>query len=269
MAVEPRHTPLQDDLSRAEALLTSGETVELEVTGLNRGGLLVRFGDIGGFIPNSQLPASSGQDLAASKKTWVGSRLTLRVIEVDPRRPSVIFAADDAPAPEPPPEHLSYTSGEIVSGVVQEIFEDGVLLQLEGACGLIAKSDLAWRWLDHPGDFVNPGDLLEARVLGSGDDRADLRLSRKDLVANPWQIFGHIHKAGDLVLGTILQIRRTGLLVRLVPGVRGLVHRKDIDTPQVMQLDQIVSPGDKVTVRIAEFNPKKEHIRLKMWWAPK
>ncbi len=274
MAPEVHPESREADISRAQALLTSGETVELEVTGLNRGGLLVRFGELSGFIPNSHLPSSEEPDLAAGKKAWVGARLALRVIEIDQRRPSVIFTAASLDGAGESPdgiaaETLAFSPGEVVSGLVRQIFDDGILVELEGATGFIAKPDLAWRWLEHPSDFTEPGEQLEARVIGPGNGRADLRLSRKEVVANPWQIFGRIHKAGDLVLGTILQIRSSGLLVRLVPGVRGLVQREDIDTPQVEQLEQILGVGDKVTVRIAELNPKKEHLRLKMWWAPK
>jgi small subunit ribosomal protein S1 len=259
----------QDGLARAEDLLASGEIVELEVIGTNRGGVLVRFDGLPGFVPNSQLPlgrAGKGRGgLFDRKKALVGSSLKLRVIEIDARRPSVIFGLAEESVPQA--QDGAYSPGRIVSGTVEEISDGGVLLQLESASGFIHKSDLAWRWLKHPGDFVEVGETLEAKVVGAGNGEADLRLSCKELVANPWPIFGRIHKAGDLVLGTILQIRRSGMLVRLVPGVRGLVRRKDIDTPQADELEQIVSPGDKVTVRIAELDPKKEHIRLKMWWA--
>jgi len=274
MAGKEENDDNRADLSRAEALLVSGKTIDLTVIAFNRGGLLVNFGSLAGFIPNStilmDLQTKERKKLADRKEELIGTELTLKVIEIDRNRPSVIFApaaqeGQEHPSSEPAP----YAQGTKVRGTVMTVADEGVTLRLPKCSGFIPRSELAWRWLKHPGDFVETGQELECVVMGPAPDRPGVQLSRKQLVPNPWKVFGRFHKAGDLVTGKILQVRQDGLLVQLVAGIHGLLHRRDIDTRQVKRLKEIVSPGDEITVRIAGLDENKESIQLKMWWSAK
>ena len=273
MAGEQENRAVQEELARAEALLASGETITLKVRATNRGGLLVSLGELAGFIPNSSIPAfrksRDRRRLADHKKQMIGAELVLKVIEIDENRPSVIFSPVEEDEAGAAPVAAPYVEGETVEGSVKEVTDEGVVLKLPNGSGFIPKEELAWRWLEHPGDFVKAGQKLECVVKGHDGDPPTLLLSRKELVPSPWKVFGRFHKAGDLVTARVLQIRKDGLFVQLFAGIHGLLHRRDINTGQAGRLNKILSAGDEIVVRIAGLDAKKEMLRLKMWWTPK
>ncbi|MFP4344302.1 MAG: S1 RNA-binding domain-containing protein [Anaerolineales bacterium] len=176
----------QQDWIRAEKMLDSGDTFEAEVTDVNRGGVLVNFGRLQAFVPNSHLtsvPMGLKRDaFREAKEELVGKTLTLSVIEVKQRRRRLI--ASERAARKQKREQLleELAEGDIRSGLVRNIVDFGVFVDLGGIDGLIHISELDWEYVKDPNNVLSVGDEVEVYVLNVDRERERIALSRKRVI---------------------------------------------------------------------------------------
>jgi small subunit ribosomal protein S1 len=185
---------VQEDWQEAERMLEAGEIYEGEISGYNRGGLLVPFGRIRGFIPASHtvgMPRGlKGEERRDRLADMVGDEVGLKVIEVDRHRRRLILSQRQARRAwqriqrKRVMEELA--EGKTVSGTVTGITDFGAFVDLGGADGLIHISELSWRQVDDPREVVEVGDEVEVYVLNLDWDRTRIALSLKRLAPNPW-----------------------------------------------------------------------------------
>jgi small subunit ribosomal protein S1 len=174
-----------EDWARAEELLRNGQEFEATVTGFNRGGVVVAFGHLEGFVPNSHLERSRSRDREA-KANLVGQTLSLGVLEVD--RPNRRLVLSRRPAGEHSKEQIlsQLEKGQVHTGVVRNLVSYGAFVDLGGMDGLIHISELDWRYVDHPSEVLSVGDEVEVYVLDVDRERSRISLSRKYLLPRPW-----------------------------------------------------------------------------------
>ncbi len=258
----------QEDWEQAQALMESGEVLELEVVGRNRGGLVVTFGRLRGFLPNSHIPSlrrgASVEQLNQQKEEKIGEKLLLKIIEVDERQRRLILSGRAAQRERRQQRLEQLTVGEVLEGRVVNLVDFGAFIDLGGVDGLVHISELDWQRVDHPSEVVELGELLEVKLIGVDVDRERVSLSRKALLENPWQQLGDSYQQGDLVEGEITNIRDFGAFVMLPEGIEGLIHTSEIGIDGPGEPKDVLRTGDKVLARVIEIDPERERISLSL-----
>jgi small subunit ribosomal protein S1 len=256
----------QEDWLRAQDLLENEEVFEAEVMDFNRGGVLVSFGRLQGFVPNSHLTSIPrglrGDRLREAKAELVGQTLSLVVIEVNQRRRRLISSERAARRHQRQQLLDELTEGEVRTGVVRNVVDFGAFVDLGGADGLIHISELDWRHVDHPSDVLSVGDEVEVYVLNVDRERERIALSRKRLLPDPWQcVIADLHE-GEVVEGTVTSVAEFGAFVDLGEGVEGLIHTSEIPGGTATLSD--LEPGFPVRVRVLEIDEGQHQIALSL-----
>ncbi|HZD56904.1 MAG TPA: S1 RNA-binding domain-containing protein, partial [Anaerolineales bacterium] len=258
----------QEDWDRAKANYGDGTVTELEVVGYNKGGLLVQFGRLEGFVPNSHIidirRGVSRQERDAAKADMIGQKLECKVLEVDQRQTRLLFSERDAQQELRERRLQEIEKGQVLTGKVVNIVNFGAFIDLDGVDGLVHISELAWERVGHPSEVVNLGDEIEVEVMDVDAERERVSLSRKARLPSPWDQVQEKYKPGDLVEGKVTNVRDFGAFVKLAEGVVGLVHVSEIGFGGGGNPKELVKPGDTVLARIMDIEPKKERMSLSM-----
>jgi small subunit ribosomal protein S1 len=185
MVVSLHRELAERDWDRARRLLDSGEVIETEVTGFNRGGVTVSLGRLRGFVPNSHLARPNSRD-PATKRTLVGQTLRLVILEVDESERQLVLSERLAKDTEARDVMSSIAPGQVLMGTVRNIVDFGAFVDLGGMDGLIHVSELDWAHVAHPRDVLAVGDDVEVYVLDVDRGKGRIALSRKYLLPRPW-----------------------------------------------------------------------------------
>lgn len=254
------------DWLRAQDLLESGKIFEADVTGHNRGGVLVSFGRLRGFVPNSHLTSIPrglrGNRLKEAKEDLVGETIPLVVIEVNQRRRRLVLSERLADRRRSQRLLDELTEGEVRKGTVCNIVDFGAFVDLGGIDGLIHISELDWKHVDHPSEILNVGEEVETYVLDVDRERKRIALSRKRLLPDPWDSVVENLNAGEEVRGTITSIVPFGIFVEVGDGVDGLVHTSEM--PNDEQLMEELETGMPVTVEVLDIDNWQHQIALRL-----
>jgi small subunit ribosomal protein S1 len=256
------------DWEQATRLLASGEIVEAEVSGFNRGGLLVRFGRLEGFVPASHLGdvpmGMPDQEHRAAITKMIGSMIGLKVIEVNQARRRLILSQREAQRGYRAQHKQQLLDklkvGMIVSGKVTGIRDFGVFVDVGGADGLIHVSELDWHRVPHPSQAVKVGQEVEVYVLELDMARQRIALSLRRTKADPWTTVEQNYKIGQVIEGTVSNVAAYGAFVVLQDGIEGLLHLSEMGDGSLSEPHSFVKPGDKISVRIVRIEPERKRI---------
>ena len=242
----------QKDWLRARELLDDGETCEGDVTDVNSGGVLVSFGRLHGFVPNSHLasvpPGLRGERLREAKRDLVGQTLTLAVLEVEQRRRRLVLSERAANRGRRQELFSELSEDEERTGIVRNLVDYGAFVDLGGVDGLVHISELDWRHLDHPSDVLAVGDEIDVKVLSVDRERERIELSRKRMLPDPWPVVVGELEVDQVVEGRVTNVVDFGAFVDVGQGVEGLVHTSEM-------------PGGKVTgARLGRDVPVKVRV---------
>jgi small subunit ribosomal protein S1 len=259
----------QYDWEEAKRLLGSDQAVEVVVKGNNRGGILVQWNRLEGFIPSSHL-VSVG---TGGRETWdsmIGMKLGVKVIEVDQARRRLIFSEREAQrewrAQQKARLLAELKEGDVVKGTVTGLRDFGAFVNLGGADGLIHVSELAWHRVDHPRDVLKVGDEIEVYVLSLDRQSNRIALSRKRLLEDPWQKAGEKYHEGQAVEGTVTNVVDFGAFVALDDGLEGLLHLSEMGDGSLKEPFSYVKKGDRLTLRISHLEPEKRRVGFTQRW---
>ncbi len=263
---------LNQDWIDAEALLGSGDIVELEIGGYNKGGAIVPFGRLRGFIPASHLTELSPgmndrkrQQRLAKLRT---QKLPLKVIEVDRRRRRLVFSQKDAQKEweEKRKQELidSLSVGDVLTGSVSGMRDFGAFVDIGGADGLVHISELAWHRVEHPRDVVKVGDEFEVYVLSLDKQEQRISLSRKKLLPNPWETVEERYTMNQLVEGTITRIVDYGAFAEVEPGIEGLLHLSQLSRGNVDRADDVVKENETHLLRVVSIDRRRQRMGLSL-----
>jgi small subunit ribosomal protein S1 len=257
----------QGDWLRAEEMLESGEIFEGEVVDSNRGGVIVPFGRLRGFVPNSHL-SSLPSGLRAgrvqeAKSDLVGKKLHLAVIEVNQRRRRLVLSKRAADRRRKGSLLEDIEKGQIRKGIVRNLVDFGAFVDLGGVDGLIHISELDWRHVDHPSDVLNLGEEVEVEVLSVDQEQQRIGLSRKRLLPDPWHQVVDNLAVDDIVEGTVTNVVPFGVFVDIGEGVEGLVHTSEMPSGDIVLETDLVE-GAHVAVRILSIDHDKHQLALRL-----
>jgi small subunit ribosomal protein S1 len=264
------------DWLRAEEFFKSGEIYEGKISNRNKGGLIVPFGRISGFLPASQL-VNMPRRLSHEKKMaklseFVGQTLPLKVIEVNRQRRRLIFSERAAQRQwrEQQKEQLmnQLCEGDTRRGTVSSLCNFGAFVDLGGADGLVHISELAWYRVKHPREVLSVGDEVDVYVLRLDYKRRRIGLSIKRLQPDPWTLVDDKYQVGQLVQGKITNVVDFGAFACIEPGVEGLIHISQLAKGNVGHPSNVVNTGDELTLRVISVDTDRRRIGLSLRQAP-
>jgi small subunit ribosomal protein S1 len=261
-----------EDWKNAEELLEKQENWQGFVADANRGGLIILFGNVRGFVPASHvsdLPRGLNEDeRRAYLSRLVGQPVTLKVIEVNRKRRRLVFSQREAQRDrrDARKETLlgELKEGEIRTGVVSGLRDFGAFVDLGGADGLIHISELAWHRVKHPKEVLNVGDQVTVYVLRLDDEGKRIGLSLKRLQPNPWSLVEEMYHVGQLVSGSISRLADFGAFVSMEPGIEALLHLSQIGNPTPTHPSQVVYEGQHLLMRVISIEPEKQRLGLSL-----
>lgn len=256
----------QKDWDEARRLLNTDEVVEVLVTGYNRGGVLVRWRQLEGFIPTSHLLTMGLERREAHGKQILGCK----VIEVDQARRRLIFSEREAQKEWRQQQKAKLLSelmeGDVVKGVVTGLRDFGAFVNLGGADGLIHVSELAWHRVDHPKDILHVGDEIEVYVLSLDRDTNRIALSRKRLLPDPWSDAMNRYHEGQQVEGNVTNVVDFGAFIALDDGLEGLLHLTEMGDGALKEPYSYIKKGDRLQLRISRLEPDKRRVGFTQRW---
>lgn len=261
-----------EDWKRAEQLMNEEVIWEAMVADANRGGLIIPFGNLRGFIPASHvadLPRGLNED---DRKDYlmnmVGRKINTKVIEVNHKRRRLVFSQREAQREkrEARKEILldKLEEGQVVEGIVSGLRDFGAFVDLGGADGLIHISELAWHRVKHPREVLNVGDRVKVYVLRLDDEGKRIGLSLKRLQQNPWQVVEELYHVGQLIEGKISRVAPFGAFVSLEPGIEALLHISQIANHEVTDPALIVNENETYLMRIISIEADKQRLGLSL-----
>lgn len=257
---------------KAEQDLAAGTLLDLEIIGWNRGGLVVRYETLEGFVPNSHIQAMRGargrHESEEKKRELVGSRLQVKAIEVESGRQRLVFSERAAQSEVRQQRLQELAKGQILRGTVVNTVDFGVFVDLGEVDGMVHKSELSWGNLDSASAELSVGDEIEVQVLEVDRERERVSLSRKVLLPNPWKLLAEKHEPGSLMTGEVTKVLDFGAFVHLQEGVEGLVHVSQLGYTAPGSPDSVVVPGEKVLVKVLYIDVERERISLSMRQVP-
>ena len=216
------------------AKLESGEIITVVPYDANRGGLLVEYEGIRGFLPVSQLSAEHYPRVGSSDKDEILQRLNslvkkdikARILDADRKANKLIFSEKEAVKEGLAERFQKLAIDDTVTGVVTGVVDFGVFVNVEGIEGLIHISEISWERVNNPSDYVKVGQTIEAKIIAIDKER--LSLSMKQLTKDPWLDEVEQFKPGEKVEGTVTRITPFGAFVQLSPAVEALVHVSEL-----------------------------------------
>jgi small subunit ribosomal protein S1 len=266
-SVEKKHIA---NWEQVKDLYLRDEIVDLTVTGHNRGGLLVEGEGLYGFVPFSHLLDLAGKteniDRDHDLETYVGRSLKLKVIECVPEDGRVVFSERAAQSQSGTRAELfhSLQPGQHTQGVVTNVTDFGVFVDLGGVEGLIHISELSWGRVSHPAQIVKVGSTIEVQVLDLAPERCRVALSLKRLLQNPWQNAPVEFPEGSIQPATVTSVLSYGAFAKLDAGVEGLIHSSEIPDVESRPIKEILVEGQRIQVRILHLDVAHQRMGLSM-----
>ncbi len=262
--------PAKDPWQLAQTLYDNDETIELTVTGHNKGGLLVSWHELQGFIPASQLLNFPQFHLPSERinalSRWHEKTLTLKIIELNQTANRLIFSERAALVNMDEKKRLldQVAVGQLLQGEVTNLTHFGAFVDLGGIEGLIHISEFSWSRVSHPSQIVTPGQAITVQVIQVDEKNERIALSLKRLKTNPWQNIEERYAVGDFVRGPVSNVVHFGAFVRIEDELEGLVHISELAEGSFLHPRDVVRKGEIVRARIIHIDGREKKLALSM-----
>jgi small subunit ribosomal protein S1 len=253
--------------SDAEKAMKSEQVLELPIKEANKGGLIVEWQGIAGFLPASQLRAENyprvddgnKDEILKELKKLVSKKLALTIIGVNPKEGKLIFSEKGNTKEDKKEMVTKYSVGDEINGEVTGVVDFGIFLKVEdGLEGLVHISEIDWSLVDDPRVLYKLGDKVKAKIIEIKDGK--ISLSIKALKENPWDRVANKYKKDDEVNGVVIKFNKHGALVSIEEGVAGLVHVSEFGDDK--KLKEALSLGKSYSFKITLFDPKEHKMTL-------
>ena len=262
------------DWDKAEKLLADESLYESEIAGYNKGGLIVKLGQLRGFVPASQVSLSRRMAYGGSTpdQRWgkmVGQPIIVKVLEVDRERQRLIFSelAVLQESREIFKERLlqEISIGDEIDGRVTSLADFGAFVNINGADGLVHLTEISWDRIKHPSDVLKVGESVRVRVISIDEERKRIGLSIRQLLDDPWpEKVAHLRE-GQLIQCKIVRLVKFGAFARLEgTDIEGLVHISELSEQRVEHPKEVLAEGEELTLRIVRIEADKHRIGLSL-----
>lgn len=247
----------------------SGEVVQVKVVDVNKGGLLVDFSGLEGFIPASQLSAAHYPKVADDQRDQITTQLrelvnkmlSVKILSYDQQSNKLIFSEKAAGDSEIAEKAKSLPIGDRLTGEITGVVDFGIFVRIGDIEGLVHISEISWEKIDNLKDRYKPGQKVEVVVIGVEGSRVSLSMKR--LQDDPWQKKVEELKVGATAEGEVTRVTPFGAFVRLLDGVDGLVHISELGD-KLTDPHEVVSVGQKYSFEILSIEPMAHRISLRL-----
>jgi len=253
--------------AEAEEAIKKKTILDLPIKDANKGGLILEWQSIQGFLPASQLktehyprvPDGDKDRILEELKKLVGERLSVTIITASPKEGKLIFSEKDLEQKEKQQIIDRYEVGDSVEGDVTGVVDFGVFVKIEeGLEGLVHISEIDWGLVEDPRAFFKVGDKVKAKIIEIKDGK--ISLSVKALKENPWVEAAKKYNKGDDVQGVIIKFNRHGALASIEEGVAGLVHISEFGSEEKLRSN--LELGRTYPFKITLFDAKDQRMAL-------
>ncbi len=253
--------------SEAEMAIKDKTVFDLLIKDANKGGLIIDWQGVSGFLPASQLKPehyprvedSDKDKILKELKKLVGTKIGVTMISANPKDGKLIFSEKDG-NPEERQEVISkYSVGDELTCEITGVVDFGVFLKIEeGLEGLVHISELDWGLVEDPRAMFKLKDKVQAKIIDIKDGK--ISLSIKALKENPWKAFEKTLKKGDFIKGVVIKYNKHGALVSIREGVAGLVHNSTFGGEE--KLKEALQLGKNYPFTVTLFEPKEQRMTL-------
>jgi len=227
-----------------------------------KGGLSVDIG-VPAFLPGSQVDIQRVTDF----DHFVGQEIICKILKVNKKRGNVIVSRrrylEDQRSEDKKKALETLAEGQVLQGVVKNITNYGVFVDVGGIDGLLHITDMSWRRISHPSELVKIGDTITVKVISFDKKHEKISLGMKQLEENPWEKVEEKYEIGKKLKGKISSITDYGLFVEVDKGVEGLVHISEVSwTERINNLSKHYSVGDEIEVVIVALDKDNRRMSL-------
>ena len=239
-----------------------GDVVEGKVTRRIKGGLLVDIG-VPVFLPASQVDIRKPGDISR----FIGQDIECKILKIDTENRNIVVSRRKLIEEERQSSKdkilESIEVGQLRKGVVKNIADFGVFVDLGGLDGLLHISDLSWGRISHPSEVVSLDQEIECVVIGVDKDNEKISLGLKQKQESPWENVAARYPVNSKVKGTVVNIMNYGIFVRLEEGIEGLVHISEMSwTKRIVHPADMFHLNDEVEAVVLDVNKDKQEISL-------
>ncbi|WP_027360120.1 30S ribosomal protein S1 [Desulforegula conservatrix] len=238
--------------------------VEGIITSRVKGGFSVDIG-VAAFLPGSQADLRPIRNL----DELVGKSFTFKVLKYNRKRSNIVLSRrvilEQARENARSETLKSIEEGRVMQGIVKNITEYGVFVDLGGVDGLLHITDISWGRVKHPSEMFSVGDTINVKILSYDLEKERVSLGMKQLAPDPWSIASEKYSIGKKVNGKVVSLTDYGAFVELEEGVEGLIHVSEMSwTRKVRHPSKIVSVGEQVEAIVLDIKPENRRISLGM-----
>jgi len=265
---EAGHKKAWDNL---EKLYKEGKIVDSKVIDANKGGLMIKIGNVIGFLPVSQLtiehyPRIEGGDknkILTHLKSFTNQLLKTKIIDVNEKDEKLIVSEKAAWDDKQRKVVSQFKVGDKVKGKVTGVVNFGAFVEFgDGLEGLVHISELAWQRIDDPRDIIKVGDIVEAEIIEIEETK--ISLSIKKLQKDPWTTVQEKYKINDKVKGKVLKVNPFGAFVELDRDIHGLVHISELSDKKINSPEAAIKVGENYEFTILSIEPENHRLGLSL-----
>jgi small subunit ribosomal protein S1 len=241
---------------------SEGDEVEGRVMRKIKGGLLVDIG-VPVFLPASQVDIRRPPDIGE----YIGKNIKAQILKIDEQRRNIVISRrkliEEERAEQRKKLLATLKEGDMVTGVVKNIADFGVFVDLGGIDGLLHITDMSWGRISHPSEMVRIDQKIEVKVLNIDKEKEKIALGLKQKEDSPWEDIETKYPANTRVKGIVTNIVSYGAFVKLEDGVEGLVHISEMSwTKRINHPSEMLSVGEEIDVVVLDVNKDKQEISL-------
>ena len=269
------YTRAQEEMAwgLVESMLASEDVYEGEVSGFNKGGLIVTVSGLRGFVPASQVSALRRSMAVGDtpEQRWAkmhGETISVRIIEVDRERRRLILSerAASNESRQSIKERVidDLTIGESYTGRVTSLANFGAFVNINGADGLVHLSEISWERVQQPNEVLEVGQEVKVKVISIDKEKKRIGLSLRQLSEDPWKSRIEQFQVGQLLEGKITRLTKFGAFARLEGDIEGLIHVSEISDQRIEHPKEALNEGDTVILRIIRIDADRRRIGLSL-----
>ena len=221
-----------------------------------KGGLICLVDGIRAFVPASQLSNRYVEKIG----DFVGQTMKLKIIELDEQKRRIVASrravVREEGAAKKAEAWAKLEEGAIITGIIRRLTDFGAFVDVGGVDGLIHVTDLSWAHVKHPSEVVSPEQEVQVKVISLDKDRDRIQLGLKQLQPKPWDLAPEKYPENSVVTGKVVRITTFGAFVALEPGIDGLVHISQCAPMRINKVEDAVSVGDEVQVKVLSIDPE-------------
>ena len=249
--------------TRIEEALETDIIVDALIKRRTKGGLIVDIYGIEAFLPGSQIDVKPIRDF----DIFVGKRMEVKVVKINHANDNVVVSHKVLIEKDLETQRqqilTNLDKGQVLEGVVKNITNFGVFIDLGGVDGLLHITDISWGRVNHPNEVLNLDDKIKVVVLDFDEDKKRISLGMKQLEAHPWDSLAETLEVGSKVSGKIVNIADYGAFLELKPGVEGLIHVSEMSWSQHLRNpSDFLQIGDGISAVVLTLDKEERKMSL-------